>query len=133
MTTILLRRGTSVEWASKNPILAAGEAGVDLTLNQFKIGDGVTPWSSLAFQSGGGGGGSASWGGITGTLANQTDLQNALNGKANTVHTHTSSQITDLSNNLRVFIQSTTPSATGPYLWIDTTGGDLNFKVEDGL
>ena len=31
--------------------------------------------------SGGGGGGSASWGGITGTLSSQTDLQNALNLK----------------------------------------------------
>lgn len=31
--------------------------------------------------SGGGGGGSSTWGGITGTLANQTDLMAALNGK----------------------------------------------------
>jgi hypothetical protein len=37
----------------------------------------------------------ASWGFISGTLANQTDLQSALNGKANTVHTHTASQVTD--------------------------------------
>ena len=32
--------------------------------------------------SGGGGGGGASWGNITGTLSNQTDLQTALNAKA---------------------------------------------------
>lgn len=32
-----------------------------------------------------GGGGSAAWGGITGTLSNQTDLQSALNAKANIV------------------------------------------------
>lgn len=32
--------------------------------------------------NGGGGGGSATWGSITGTLSNQTDLQNALNSKA---------------------------------------------------
>lgn len=31
-----------------------------------------------------GGSGSATWGGIAGTLSNQTDLQNALNAKANT-------------------------------------------------
>ena len=30
-------------------------------------------------------GGGAAWGGITGTLSNQTDLQNALNGKQNTL------------------------------------------------
>lgn len=34
--------------------------------------------------SGGGSGGSATWGSITGTLANQTDLENALNAKAPT-------------------------------------------------
>lgn len=33
--------------------------------------------------SGSGGGGSSTWGSITGTLSNQTDLQNALNDKAN--------------------------------------------------
>ena len=32
---------------------------------------------------GGGSGGPATWGNISGTLANQTDLQTALNGKAN--------------------------------------------------
>jgi hypothetical protein len=32
--------------------------------------------------------GSASWGGITGTLSSQTDLQSALNSKSNTTHTH---------------------------------------------
>ena len=34
--------------------------------------------------TGGGGGGSAEWGDITGTLSDQTDLQDALNAKANT-------------------------------------------------
>jgi hypothetical protein len=32
--------------------------------------------------------GSASWGGITGTLSSQTDLQTALNNKSDTTHTH---------------------------------------------
>ena len=35
-------------------------------------------------EASGGGGGSTSWGSITGTLSSQTDLQNALNAKANT-------------------------------------------------
>ena len=34
------------------------------------------------FSTGGGGDGSAAWGSITGTLADQTDLQSALNAKA---------------------------------------------------
>lgn len=38
---------------------------------------------------------SANWGNITGTLSEQTDLQEALNGKANSTHTHTTTDITD--------------------------------------
>ncbi len=45
-------------------------------------------------QTGGGGGGSVAWGAITGTLSNQTDLNNSLAGKAASSHTHT---ISDLS------------------------------------
>lgn len=43
-----------------------------------------------------GGAGSAEWGYISGTLSNQTDLQNELNAKANLLHLHTESQVTDL-------------------------------------
>lgn len=46
------RRGTASEWSSANPILAAGEVGVDTTQSKFKIGDGTTPWNSLAFATG---------------------------------------------------------------------------------
>ena len=31
-----------------------------------------------------------------------------------------------------LFIQDTAPIAAGAYLWIDTTGGNLQFFVEDG-
>jgi len=42
----------------------------------------------------------AVWGNITGTLSNQTDLQNALNGKANTSHSHSISNVTNLQSTL---------------------------------
>lgn len=45
------RAGTTAEWASVNPILAAGEFGVDRTLNRAKLGDGATPWSSLGWTT----------------------------------------------------------------------------------
>jgi hypothetical protein len=41
------KRATTARWASVDPVLAAGELGIDTTLNIFKIGDGVTHWSSL--------------------------------------------------------------------------------------
>lgn len=50
MTTFVRRqerRDTAANWASANPILAAGEWGFDTTNNISKMGDGVTAWSSL--------------------------------------------------------------------------------------
>ena len=43
---------------------------------------------------------SPTWGSISGTLSNQTDLQVALNGKANTSHTQEISTITNLQTTL---------------------------------
>ena len=46
-TRIKLRRDTSANWASANPILALGEAGYDSTNNQIRVGNGTSTWSSL--------------------------------------------------------------------------------------
>lgn len=56
MTTIKLRRGTATEWTTANPILAAGEMGIETDTSKFKFGDGVTAWNTLAYASAGGGG-----------------------------------------------------------------------------
>jgi hypothetical protein len=45
--TLELKRGTAANWASRNPILAAGEPGIELDTDTLKIGDGVTPWNDL--------------------------------------------------------------------------------------
>lgn len=49
MTTIKLKRGTSVSWAARNPTLAAGEPGMEIDTGQMKVGDGSTPWNSLPY------------------------------------------------------------------------------------
>ncbi len=49
---MVLRRGTTAEWTSANPVLASGELALDTSQSKFKIGDGVTPWNSLAFATG---------------------------------------------------------------------------------
>lgn len=46
---IQVRRGTTAEWSAANPVLAEGEIGLDTTLDNIKIGDGVTAWTSLNF------------------------------------------------------------------------------------
>ena len=49
-TRIRLRRGTDVQWASANPVLALGEFGYESNTERFKIGDGNTPWLSLPYN-----------------------------------------------------------------------------------
>lgn len=46
---IQLRRGTSNEWETENPVLALAELAVEIDTNQFKIGDGITPWNQLPY------------------------------------------------------------------------------------
>jgi len=46
---IRLRRGTAAEWTSADPVLTAGEIGVELDTAQFKIGDGTSAWSALSY------------------------------------------------------------------------------------
>ena len=52
---IQFRRDTTTNWVTKDPVLAPGEMGVDVTLSQFKIGDGVSKWSELPYYSAAGG------------------------------------------------------------------------------
>lgn len=44
-----LRRGTAVEWTSEDPVLRAGEPGVELDTQRFKFGNGSTHWSGLPY------------------------------------------------------------------------------------
>lgn len=52
MTTFLLRRGTSEAWARVNPVLKAGEPGLEKDTNKAKIGDGSTAWNDLPYFNG---------------------------------------------------------------------------------
>lgn len=51
------RRDSTSNWSTANPILAAGEIGVDLgatagAVPQFKMGDGVNRWNDLEYKKG---------------------------------------------------------------------------------
>ena len=74
-------------------------------------------------------GGGGAWGEITGTLSDQTDLQNALNGKSNTGHDHDDRYYTESEVNTRLagklFIYS---SDTLSY-WDDTPTADSTKPV----
>jgi hypothetical protein len=47
--TIKLRRDTAAAWASANPVLAAGEPGLETDTNLIKYGNGSAAWNSLPY------------------------------------------------------------------------------------
>jgi hypothetical protein len=51
MAALQQKRGTAAAWTATNPVLAAGEIGVETDTGSFKIGDGSTSWSSLAYAA----------------------------------------------------------------------------------
>ena len=50
--TIQLRRDTSANWTAENPVLAAGEIGIETNTLKAKVGDGATAWNSLSYAFG---------------------------------------------------------------------------------
>jgi hypothetical protein len=46
---IQFRNDTAANWTSANPILAQGELGLETNTGFFKIGNGSTAWTSLAY------------------------------------------------------------------------------------
>jgi hypothetical protein len=49
ITRMQQRRGTAEQWTIADPVLAAGEIGIETDTSQFKIGDGVNLWSELSY------------------------------------------------------------------------------------
>lgn len=48
-TLIQIRRGTSSQWSSANPVLASGELAISTDLEKIKIGNGTSTWSNLLY------------------------------------------------------------------------------------
>jgi hypothetical protein len=73
MTIIQQRRGTAALWTSTNPIMAAGEFGVETDTLKMKMGNGTSTWTALSY--------------ITADLS----------GYSQVGHTHTTAAITDMT------------------------------------
>ena len=59
--TFKLRRGNAAEWTTDNPVLKAGEPGVELDTGKLKIGDGIKTWTALGYLSGEGAAGDSAY------------------------------------------------------------------------
>lgn len=101
-TTIRLRRGTSIAWATRNPILGTGEPGYETDTGRYKLGDGYTSWNArpyyihadaisalidaaIAASPGGGGGTAEAMIGVLSDLT--TTVKNTIVGAINEVNT----------------------------------------------
>ena len=52
ITALLQQRiDTANNWTANNTVLLAGEIGIEADTRRFKIGDGLTPWASLAYST----------------------------------------------------------------------------------
>lgn len=52
--TMRQRRDTAARWTALDPVLPAGVLGFETDTRTFKLGDGTTRWSALAYFGGGG-------------------------------------------------------------------------------
>jgi hypothetical protein len=48
---IQVRSGTASQWSTTNPVLAAGEMGVETDTNLFKFGNGTSTWTALSYAN----------------------------------------------------------------------------------
>jgi hypothetical protein len=106
---IKIRRGTDAQRLTV--VLEQGEVAYTTDTKKLYVGDGTTLGGVLS-------GGGAIWGGISGTLSSQTDLQNALDAKQNSlgftaenVANKSTSVITDQASNTKY------PSVKSVYDW----------------
>lgn len=108
---------TESNWSKNNPVLLKGEKGLIEGTGKYKIGDGTSKWSDLPLYEGMTASDRSKLNSIASgatkitvdsTLSSTSinPVQNkvinsALEGKSNTNHTHTKSQITDFPSSLK--------------------------------
>lgn len=113
-TRIQHRRDTAANWTSVNPVLAAGEFGVETDTLKFKHGDGVTAWTALGYSGGGAGGASDATTAIKGILRLGGDLGGTADSptvNSGTNHTHTAAQVSDATTTGRSVLTAATALA----------------------
>jgi hypothetical protein len=113
--------------------LTAGVVAANPTTGPTTAGDVLQYDGTDLIWAAGGGGGGVAWGGITGTLSSQTDLQTALNAKQNksTLVTHSSTldyYVTSASENGVVYLD---PSSAG-IVTVFLPDNDPGFEFANG-
>lgn len=125
------RHDTEANWTSKNPVLLDGEMGFVTGTQKYKIGDGTSKWSTLAYHTSLTDSEKSKLDGIA-TGANKTTVDSALSststnpvqnkvintalsGKANSSHTHDDRYYTETEINSKLSGKSDTNHTHNQY------------------
>ena len=96
---IQVRRGVAADWTSVNPILAAGEMGVETDTNKFKFGNGTGAWTTLAYAASDSAAiGEISQDAINTALTMGSGLSKTYNDGANTITINVDSSVVALKS-----------------------------------
>jgi hypothetical protein len=115
--SIQLRKDTSANWGSVNPVLLKGEPGFETDTGKLKIGDGTTAWSALGYIGGEAG---------VSTNTPNTIVKRDASGNfaagtitANLSGSYTNVTIGSTASKGKIFVQETTPSgAAAGDIWL---------------
>lgn len=111
---IQIRRGSSTQWSTANPILANAELGYDTDLKKIKVGDGSTAWASLPDLQAMG-----EWRDVAFNAARATTSVNSTNpfvvaaGISPNTTTASATTLAAPANNAIVYLDTTDYSVTG--------------------
>ncbi len=134
---IQVRRGIAADWASVNPILAAGEMGVESDTNKFKFGNGSSTWTSLSYAAADAPAiGEISQDAINTALTVGAGLTKTYNDGANTITVNVDSDVVALKSYVDSAISGLSNTLDSDYIPLSDRGAingvaslDANTKV----
>jgi len=114
---IQVRRGSATDWSGVNPILAAGELGVETDTRKIKVGDGSTAWNSLSYIAADAPEiGEISQDAINTALTMGAGLTKTYNDGANTITINVDSNVVALKSYVDAAVTGLTNSTASTYL-----------------
>ena len=123
---IQVRRGTASQWTSTNPILAAGEMGVETDTRLFKFGNGSATWTALSYANNSDVAiGEISQDAINTALTMGAGLSKTYNDGANTITINVDSNVVALKSYVDGQITSLTNTVDADYIAASDRGAAL--------